>query len=51
MSNTGTIDYDALAQQHGAIAGNVDYDSLAQQHGAIGMPAPAAPPCGCWASP
>jgi hypothetical protein len=32
-----TIDYDALAQQHGAVSSGqtIDYDSLAQQHGAI----------------
>ncbi len=31
-----TIDYDALAKQHGATAGSdIDYDALAQQHGAI----------------
>lgn len=34
--STQTIDYDALAQQHGAVAGDVDYDALAKQHGAVG---------------
>lgn len=40
-----TVDYDALAQQHGASAAPVDYDALAQQHGA-GVEAEhlAAPP-------
>lgn len=32
--STQPIDYDALAQQHGAVA-PVDYDALAKQHGAM----------------
>jgi hypothetical protein len=38
MSNTGNIDYDALAKQYGATSstpGGIDYDALAKQHGAI----------------
>jgi hypothetical protein len=34
--STQTIDYDALAQQHGAQA-DIDYDALAAQHGASGV--------------
>jgi hypothetical protein len=30
-----TIDYDALAKQHGAVSSTVDYDALAKEHGAI----------------
>lgn len=34
--DTQTIDYDALAKQHGATTGSdIDYDALAQEHGAI----------------
>jgi len=43
---TQTIDYDALARQHGAISsqpGQVDYDALAKQHGATSSTAPANP--------
>jgi hypothetical protein len=40
MSNTGTVDYEALAKQFGATSstpqsGAVDYDALAKEHGAI----------------
>lgn len=42
MANgTATIDYDALAQAHGAVQTStapVDYDALAKQHGAISPP-------------
>lgn len=34
-AKTTGVDYDALAQQHGA---TVDYDQLASQHGAVGAP-------------
>lgn len=45
-----TIDYDALAKQHGAISstpppqasGGIDYDALAKQHGAIASTPPPA---------
>lgn len=38
MSNTGNVDYEALAKQYGATSsqsGNIDYNALAKQHGAI----------------
>lgn len=42
--STQTIDYDALAQQHGAIAAaSVDYDALAAKHGAIQPEKPMPP--------
>lgn len=41
--STQTIDYDALAQQHGAAAAPVDYDALAAQHGATGEAKQAKP--------
>src|SRR4051794_28893145 len=37
-----TIDYDALAKQHGAISSGLDYDALAKQHGAVSSTPPAA---------
>src|ERR1700740_2460109 len=46
---TPTVDYDALAEQHGGSAAtqaapSVDYDALAQQHGAVSSaPSDAAP--------
>lgn len=36
-----TIDYDALAQKHGAVSAPVDYDALATKHGAS-LEAPSA---------
>src|SRR5438309_229915 len=50
--STQTIDYDALARQHGAISsqpavssgpGQIDYDALAKQHGAISSDAATRP--------
>lgn len=37
------IDYDALAQKHGAVAAAVDYDALAAKHGATGSSSQAQP--------
>lgn len=50
--STGTIDYEALAKQNGAISsmpapkagGKIDYAALAKQHGAISSQAAPAPP-------
>lgn len=39
--STSTVDYDALAQKHGAI---VDYEALARKHGAKMDASPASPP-------
>jgi hypothetical protein len=41
-----SVDYDALAAQHGAQSGAVDYDSIAQQHG--GQTDAAPEPSGFW---
>lgn len=43
---TPAIDYDALAQQHGA---TIDYDALASQHGGSAGDAARAPETGIWA--
>jgi hypothetical protein len=43
MGETQTVDYDALAKQHGAVASQAtttDYDSLAKQHGAVSSATP-----------
>ncbi len=51
-SATATVDYDALASQHGGQAGSagsgVDYDSLASAHGGSASSAPAAGSNAAW---